>query len=208
MKTVLLSTAYFPPVSYMASWVSAESVCLEAHEHFVKQTYRNRTSIYGANGKLDLVVPVLHQDLYTQPICQVRMADDFSWKKRHWRSIESAYRNSPFFEYYENEIKAVFDRQETLLFQWNLALLECLCRLMNIPDRHILTEVYMQHPSGPLVDLRKSFSPKRSKSLTFPAYSQVFQSSYGFIGDLSVLDLLFNLGTEAKKYLLLQQGID
>jgi len=208
MKTVLFSTAYFPPVSYMAAWVSAGSVCMEAHEHFVKQTYRNRTSVYGANGRLDLVVPVHHRDLYTQPICEARIADDPGWKKRHWRSIESAYRNSPFFEYYESEIKIVFDRDETLLFNWNLSLLECLCRLMKIPATHLVTEEYVQHPSGALTDLRNSFSPKRSRNLKFPEYSQVFQPSYGFIGDLSILDLLFNLGGETKKYLLLQQGTD
>jgi WbqC-like protein family len=207
MKTVLFSTAYFPPVSYMASWVSAETVYLEAHEHFVKQTYRNRTSIYGANGKLNLVIPVHHGDLYTQPISQVRFAEDSSWKKIHWRSIESAYRNSPFFEYYETEIKAVFDRPETLLFHWNLALLECLCRLMGIPGRPLVTVEFLKHPPDPVVDLRNSFLPKHVMK-PFQPYSQVFQPSHGFIGNLSVLDLLFNLGRESKNYLLGQQETD
>src|SRR5688572_4123045 len=99
MNPVLLSTAYLPPVSWLAKCVD-RPVILEAHEHYVKQTVRNRASICGANGRLDLVVPIDHDNLYAQPITAVRIAKDHNWKRVHWKSIESAYRNAPYFEYY------------------------------------------------------------------------------------------------------------
>jgi len=200
MAAVLLSTAYFPPISYMAALAGADTVHLEAHEHFVKQTYRNRTSIYGANGQLDLVIPVRHKDLYAIPINRVQIADDTSWKKIHWRSIESAYRNSPFFEYYETPLKEVFDRNESMLFQWNKNLLEASCRLLSLAMPEHITLSY--EAKVPVTDLRNAYLPRQREKENSPSYLQVFQSAYGFIGNLSLLDLLFNLGKESKEYLL------
>ena len=186
----------------MAAWIRAGSVRLEAHEHFVKQTYRNRTSIYGANGKLDLILPVDHRDLYSKPIQQVQLAAGHSWKNIHWRSIESAYRNSPYFDYYEAELKAVFDRPERFLFQWNLNMLRKISELLEFNFNPVITTEYISQYPDEVTDLRKRFLPKHSPAGDFPVYSQVFMTGHGFISNLSVLDLLFNLGKESNSYLL------
>ncbi|MBK7429849.1 MAG: WbqC family protein [Bacteroidetes bacterium] len=99
--SLLFSTAYLPPASYILQAIKAGSITIEAHEHFVKQSYRSRCSIYGPNGKQDLIIPIVHEKLYEVPIKEVKIANDSRWQKIHWRSIEAAYKNSPYFEFYE-----------------------------------------------------------------------------------------------------------
>src|SRR5256885_1476473 len=101
----LFSIAYLPPISYVAEILKSKKITLEKHEHYIKQTYRNRALIYGPNGMLPLIIPVAHEDLYTKPIHEVKISYANNWQLIHWRTITSCYRNSPYFEFFEDELK-------------------------------------------------------------------------------------------------------
>ncbi|REJ82416.1 MAG: hypothetical protein DWQ44_12535 [Bacteroidetes bacterium] len=194
----LLSIAYFPPVSYFSVLCRHESVFIEAKEHFIKQSYRNRTIIYGANGKLSLTIPVHHQQLYRTPIDQVKMLND-GWKKIHWRSIESAYRKAPYFEFYEDRIRNVFWTEEEYLFSYNLILIRTINSILKNNTHINITSKFELSPDF-YSDIRNSISPK-NKFVAQLEYHQVFSEKFGFIPDLSILDIIFNLGPDAASFL-------
>jgi len=200
----LFSIAYFPPVSYIRECLRFSSICLDAHEHFVKQTYRNRCKIYGANGELSLVIPVCHRDLNTKPVSEIQMSFDENWKKIHWRSITSAYRNSPYFDFYEEELEKIFHQDESGLFHFNLEILKLIFKLLDFQPEITFTDKFYTY-SGSGKDFRNTFHPKKERRITLKAYHQVFADRYGFIPDLSILDLLCNLGPESTGYLKMDQ---
>ena len=196
MEPVLLSTAYLPP----AAWVSlclGREVILEAHEHYVKQTIRNRASICGANGRVDLVIPVSHEGLQHQPIREVRIANDPGWRRVHWKSIQSAYGKAPYFEYYSDNLRLAFHQEKEFLFDWNLSLLQCVFQLLGPEFRPVLTPGYEAVPQPPIFDSRQP--------ATWPTgpgpYRQVFMPRLPFLPGLSVLDLLFNHGKQSVEML-------
>jgi hypothetical protein len=196
----LFSTAYFPTVSCFAAMIRAEKIIFEKHEHYVKQTFRNRTMIYSANGIQQLIIPVEHANLYRIPIHEVRIANDSNWHKIHWRSLESAYRKSPYFEYFESELKTSFEKPAENLFDFNLELTGKIFSMLRIPFTAEFTSAYEKLPEN-ISDFRNSFAPDKINP-GLPSYQQVFSDRHNFISDLSVLDLLFNKGMDAKEYLL------
>src|SRR5579872_5731971 len=136
---LLLSTAYLPPIQYFQKIVSAEVVCIEKYEHYIKQTYRNRCYILSANGVQCLSIPLIqtHEKII---ITSVKISYAENWQKRHWRSITSAYGNSPFFIYYADELKVFYEKKFDLLFEYNLELLQVLLRLLKIKAGMRFTE--------------------------------------------------------------------
>lgn len=199
MRESIFSTAYFPSVSCFAAMVRAEKIIFEKHEHFIKQTFRNRTMIYSANGLQQLIIPVAHENLYRIPVHQVKISNTTPWQKIHWRSIESAYRKSPYFEYFEAELTPFFENPAEFLFEFNLSLTGKLFSLMKIPFNHGFTSSY-EKGSEYKPDFRNYFTPDKINA-SLPSYRQVFSDRHHFISDLSILDLLFNTGMEATSYL-------
>ena len=189
--------AYFPSITYMANLVQ-QPVVFCVHSHYQKQTYRNRCNIYGANGKLSLSVPIEHRKTGEhQKDHDVMIKEQEDWKKNHWRSLESAYRSSPFFEFYEDELAEVFFTKKEKLMDFNIALMRCVFDWLSFEDQSIFSERFI-----PLAaEEERLIIAKKSQPLTIPAYTQVFESKHGFISDLSVLDLIFNLGPESRTYL-------
>ncbi len=198
---VLLPTAYFPPISYMALLFRGEAVFIEAEETFPKQTYRNRCVISTVNGKLDLVVPVTRSFGNHTTTSQVEISFAEPWNKRHWRAIVTAYSSSPFFLYYCDELKPLFKKIDGKLLQHNNRILETLLQIIGFTVDIHLTSTYMREPDD-ISDLRALIHPKKPALIhEFPNYQQVFKHKQGFIPDLSILDLIFNLGPESKEYL-------
>ncbi len=188
MSSLLLPIAYLPPVSYLSECKSAAKIIIEQHEHFVKQTIRNRCEIYGPNGKQLLVVPVIHENLFRTPVNKVKISYAERWNKIHWRSIEAAYRNAPYFEYFENELAEIFKEPGEYLFEFNLRLLKIIFKYFKIEQFHLSDEFL--NFKNELEDLRlrdwnKDFSSVQN-------YHQVFQERHGFINNLSCIDKLFN----------------
>ncbi len=194
---VLFSTAYLPPISYIKEFVKSEQIFIEYHEHYIKQTYRNRAEIYGANGILALSIPVEHKNLFTIPIREVKISSEQPWQRIHWRSIESAYRNSPYFEYYEEELKPFYKKNYQFLIEWNQDILLLLLKLLGVSKEISFTESYNEQPDN--TDLRNKFLPGSGSFIPPEPYTQVFSEKHGFIPDLSIIDLLFNEGPKASQ---------
>lgn len=189
---LLFSISYLPPLSYLQACLTDDEIIIDQHEHFVKQTYRNRCNIYGPNGKQVLIIPVVHEDLYRIPIKEVNISFDSNWNKIHWRSITSAYRNSPFFEFYEDKFQKIFENPPEKLFEFNFTLINLIFECFKIKKKISLTADYKKNPEG-LIDMRNAFHPKK-ENVSFDSYHQVFSDRHGFLNDLSCIDYLFNKG--------------
>jgi hypothetical protein len=203
---ILLSTAFFGPVSYFTYLSASDNCTLEQHEHFIKQTYRNRAVILGANGPVSLIVPVEKGRAQKVRIKDLRIAYDEEWQRNHWRTIFSAYNSSPFFEYYADEIEPFFRKKHTFLFDFNLKITQTILDILDISKSLQLTESFEQI-SAETLNLREKISPKAHRNtaderLMLQPYTQVFSEKFGFIPDLSILDLLFNEGPSAHSILL------
>ena len=194
---MVLPIAYFPPVEYFALLVKYSSVYLEACEHYVKQTYRNRCRILTAGGPMDLRVPVVHEG--RSLITEIRVDYSTPWVRQTKYAIESAYYSSPFFEYYRDGIFALLDARPETLWELDLGITRHLCARIGIAPELLPTREY----TGADVDIH----PKHQSSHEPRPYYQVFSSKYGFTGNLSVLDLLFNEGPESLSWLLPPGGI-
>ncbi len=196
----IFSTAYLPPIDYFAVLAKKQEVLIEQYETFPKQTYRNRTVILTANGPLPLVVPVIRpygNHTYTH---NISISYTERWNINHWRAITSAYSASPYFLYYKDPLEAILMQRHEQLIDLNNALLQQLLKSLKISTITHYTTDYA--PEGSITeDFRNTFSPKKERNINVPTYNQVFESKMPFVPNMSILDLLFNLGPEAKSYL-------
>ena len=188
----VLPTAYLPPISWFAQLCSGEPVVIEQYEHFHKQTIRNRCTIDAPNGVLSLTVPIDKSNFSAGAKClmkDVRISYRETWQHQHWNAIRSSYYNSPFFEYLQDDFLPIYQRQWTYLMDLNEALTLKCCELIDIQPNIRYTTEY----TGCTMPL----SPQSHKE-----YYQVFSHKHGFQPDLSVIDLIFNLGPESLLYLI------
>ena len=212
MKAIL-ATTYFGPVQWYQKLNRFDGVLMEQHEHFLKQTYRNRCVIATTQGVQALTVPVEAPvgegvSLSKTEIKDVRISNHGKWRTEHWNALQSAYGESPFFEFYEDDIRPFFENRWEFLLDFNMAITEKMCELLDIHPHIELTSSYQNslpigegwgetdfrtviHPKHPQED--SDFSPK--------PYYQVYKERFGFLPNLSIRDLLFNMGNEAVFYL-------
>ncbi|MBE0662630.1 MAG: WbqC family protein [Bacteroidales bacterium] len=202
-STVLLSTAYFPPISWFAAILKNDKVILEACETYSRQTYRNRCQILGPNGLQSLSVPITKPYGNRTQTSEVQIVTPSAWNRLHWRAIVTTYNASPFFLYYRDKIELVLFEPQNSLFALNLSLIELLLELLEIEKPVSLSIDFEKDPKD-LIDLRNSIHPKKAflSMDLFPPYTQVFSTKFPFIPDLSIIDLLFNEGPASKDYLL------
>lgn len=196
LMTTLLPLSYLGPVSYYAAMLQSESVLLEQYEHYLKQTYRTRCKIATGNGIMDLTVPV-DKPSSKCAMKDLRIAYKENWQQIHWRALESAYRNSPFFDYYRDDFEPFYTKQTEFLLDLNLGLHEVVASLIGKLPKVALTQAYESECAENVVDLRNAFSPKAVSSYQGKPYYQVFDQKFGFQNDLSIVDLLFNMGPES-----------
>lgn len=207
MHTTLFSTAYFAPVQYYWHWRRSEQPMVEACEHYIKQTWRNRCVIGTANGPMTLSLPV-EATTDKKSIRDIRLSEHGNWQHLHWNSIESAYNSSPFFEYYMDDLKPFFEKEPGFLYDFNEEIRHKMCELLEIEDRSKQTSAFVSEAEIPegWLDLRNVIHPKKKLELVDPLfkpepYYQVFDRKFGFQPNLSMLDLLFNMGPESILYL-------
>jgi len=208
MPTALFSTAYFAPVEYFAHLRRSSDPKMESCEHFIKQTYRNRCIIATANGPMSLSLPIDKTDSEKTSIRDVKLSDHGNWQHMHWNSIESAYNSSPFFEYYADDLKPFFERKPGFLFDLNEEIRIKMSDLLDISDEVSFTQEYIKEGETPegWLDFRNIIHPKKVLSeadshFIAKPYYQVFDRKFGFQPNLSILDLLFNMGPESILYL-------
>ena len=187
-NSAYLSTAYLGPVQQYAKLAQYDTIYMEREENYIKQTYRNRCVLAAANGPLTLSVPIVKPDDLKCPTKEIRISDHGNWRHLHWNALVSAYNMSPFFEYYADD----FARQ-------------LICELIDLQPQVRYTDSYQPTVSH---DFRESIRPRHPEpDATFRPvpYYQVFQAKFGFLPNLSIVDLLFNMGPES--LLVLRQSI-
>lgn len=205
METPLLSTAYLPPIQYFSKLYRHSAIYLERYENFGKQSYRNRCNILTANGVISLTVPVEKANSKTLSK-DIRIVYQTPWQKLHFKGIESAYKNSPYYEYYIDDILPFFEKKETFLWDWNLNFLESMMEILQWERTILFTEDYIRPGTPSFKDFRDTIHPKPSHQAPDPEfvslpYRQTFSDRFSFVPNLSILDLLFCTGPEASKYL-------
>ncbi|MCF8321199.1 MAG: WbqC family protein [Flavobacterium sp.] len=198
MSSLLLPT-YFPSISNFSAIAKAASVVFEIEDNFQKQTNRNRTYIYSPNGIQILNIPIKHSKEKHQKTKDVKLETAFDWQKQHFKSLEAAYRTSPFFEYFEDTLLPIFSKKHTFLMDLNFETIEIVSKCLNMKLEFEKTTEYF-HETPDSLDFRYLADGKKDVS-DFKPYTQVFEEKHGFINNLSVLDLLFNEGRFALDYL-------
>uniref|UniRef100_A0AB33JBN3 WbqC family protein n=1 Tax=Prevotella sp. GTC17260 TaxID=3236796 RepID=A0AB33JBN3_9BACT len=203
VKNAILTSSYFGPVQWYQKLNRYEVCLIEQHDNFVKQTYRNRCTIATANGLQSLTVPVERTDNPKCPMRDVQVSDHGNWRHIHWNALLSAYGESPFFEFYADDLRPFFEKKWKYLFDFNMEIMETMCGLLDIEPTVKLTPVYMEETEA-YADFREVIRPKHpGEDAEFIAkpYYQVYLQRHGFHPNLSILDLLFNEGNESVLFL-------
>ena len=204
--SALFTVAYLPPVQYLAHMLASDTVLVEKHDNYVKQTYRNRCDILGANGTMALTVPVAKGRRLKVKTRDLEISYDERWQALHWRSIVSAYNSSPFFEYYIPDFEPFYTKKYRWLFDFNMDLLNVIFNALDVTIHIETTDEYISKDAEKILDYREIIHPKKDFEQEDPnfkalKYRQVFQGRFPFIPNLSVIDLIFNKGPEAIDYL-------
>ncbi len=192
---------YFPPVTFFSTLYKETYIHLDIYEIYRKMSFRNRCLIAGAQGIISLSVPLEQGRNQHLPVNEVRISDTEKWQSRHFKSIRSAYNKSPFFEFYEDELAAIYLQRFDLLMDWNLCCLEWIKDKLAWPAVIRFTDAAIPYQSEDITDLRSSILPKNYMERKPVKYRQVFEERTGFFPNLSILDLLFNCGPQSPELL-------
>ncbi len=202
----LLSSTYFGPIQWYQKLNRYDECLIERHESFIKQTYRNRMLIPTTNGPLSLTIPTNHD--ISLSMKDIRISDHANWRHVHWNALLSAYGESPFFEYYQDDIRPFYEKKYEFLFDFNMETTEKMIELLDIRPKISITEAYIQSKEqkeeGEIKDFRDAIRPKKplpDAEFAPQRYYQVYEQKHGFLPNMSILDLLFNEGNEAIFYL-------
>lgn len=201
MNKLILHPSYFPSILQMCAAAQAKEICFEIHDNFQKQTYRNRTYIAHSNGKLLLNIPILKEKGGSRKTADLQAAFFEDWQAHHYKSIVSAYSSSPFFEYYIDDLLVFFEEKPTNLLKHNLAIFKRICELIELDIEVKTTDRYLIETPKNSFDARFLVDAKTKFNHEFTPYIQVFHENYKFTPNLSILDLIFNLGPNTLSYL-------
>ena len=203
MNNIIIHPSYFPSISHFVAISQSDLVTFEMDDNFQKQTNRNRMYIYSPNGIQLLNIPVKHSKTAHQKTKEIKIENDFDWQKQHFKSLEAAYRSSPFFEYFEDDIASIFQKKHSFLMDLNLETMAIVSKCLELEFDYNETTEYF-HEVKDITDFRPLINGKKDTAV-FEPYTQVFEEKHGFINNLSILDLLFNEGRYALDYLKKQE---
>lgn len=201
MDSILITPGYCAPIIQYAAMAQAKQVYFEAMGNFQKQSYRTRMKIATSTGELTLITPIIHRKDKTQrqSYFEVKIENKFHWQRDHWRSLKIAYQTSPYFEYYEDDFEPLYHTEYNKLIDFNLACQKVILESLQLDINPILTEEYFKNPDQK--DLRGLLKAKKEPDFQLPKYHQLFQENHGYLPNLTILDLLFNLGPSALDYI-------
>ena len=190
---ILIHPNYFPNIHQFTQIIKANNILFEVSDNYQKQTFRNRTYIYGANGKLGLFIPVIHTHKYRELFKDVKISYDSNWMDLHLKSLQSAYRSSPYFEYFEDDFIKLYSEKEKFLADFNIKCIRLISNLLDLDLDYKISSEYVEKTND-IIDLRDLSNARKEKKIDTPKYIQVFESKHGYINNLSILDLLFSEG--------------
>jgi WbqC-like protein family len=200
MKSILIELHYLPSVAFFSQIAQYEEVIIESCENYQKGSYRNRCQILGANGVLSMSIPLEKGKHQQTPIRDVRINYVERWQTQHWQSIRSAYGRAPFWEFYGDYFEPIYQKKYEFLFDFNIDLFQTCCKLLKINSKISFNTHYakdIEHPE--IIDFRNQIKP--NQFFPTPKYPQIFEDRFGFVPDLSIIDLMFCMGNQAKGYL-------
>ena len=202
--TLLIESQYFPSISFYKTLINHDILLIERYEHYQKVSFRNRCYIAGPNGSILLSVPLTKGKNQRTVMKDVRISNEEKWQSLHWKTLVSAYRRSPWFEYYEEELGSLYEKSFSFLVDWNLACLEWANKVVGISSPITFTDEFEKayEPDRGITDARDTLTPPgRSEKEGLPEYTQVFQERVGFLPDMSILDLIFCEGKRSLELL-------
>ncbi len=199
MKKSIFTSLYFAPIDYYKALLSCDEVLVEQYSNYERKTFQNRCEILSANGKIALSVPTEKTTNHKTPFKDIRIAYHTPWQKQHLKALESAYQNSPFYEYYIDDFLPFYEKEIAFLIDFNMGLHQKLLDVIDEVCPISLTDSFYQNDD--VEDMRFSFSPKKNDEGVIKKYTQVFSEKMDFVPNLSIIDLLFNLGPETELYL-------
>jgi hypothetical protein len=197
---ILLHPTYFPSIASFVAIAKSDNVIFEICDNYQKQTYRNRMFIYDTNGKLPLTIPIIYTQKNRQLYKDIYIANEENWQDLHWKSIQSAYSSSPFFEFYEDDFLPLFSRKFEYLLDFNFKCLRVIYDCLQLPFEYKTTTQFNKSTEN-LDDFRLLVASRKERAYEFQPYVQVFDDQHGFLSNLSILDLIFNEGPNALLYL-------
>ena len=190
---ILIHPNYFPNIHQFTQIIKADNILFEVSDNYQKQTFRNRTYIYGANGKLGLFIPVIHTHKNRELFKDVKISYDSNWMDLHLKSLQSAYRSSPYFEYFEDDFIKLYSKKEKFLADFNIKCIRLISNLLDLDLDYKISGEYVEKTND-IIDLRDLSNARKEKKIDTPKYIQVFESKHGYINNLSIIDLIFSEG--------------
>ena len=190
---ILIHPNYFPNIHQFTQIIKADNILFEASDNYQKQTFRNRTYIYGANGKLGLFVPVIHTHNNRELFKDVKISYDSNWMDLHLKSLQSAYRSSPYFEYFEDNFVKLYSEKEKFLVDFNIKCIKLISNLLDLNLNYKISNEYVVKTND-IIDLRGLSNARKEKKIDTPKYIQVFETKHGYLNNLSIVDLVFSEG--------------
>ena len=190
---ILIHPNYFPNIHQFTQIIKANNILFEVSDNYQKQTFRNRTYIYGANGKLGLFIPVIHTHKNRELFKDVKISYESNWMDLHLKSLQSAYRSSPYFEYFEDDFIKLYSKKEKFLVDFNIKCIKLISNLLDLDLDYKISSEYVKKTND-IIDLRDLSNARKQKTIETPKYIQVFESKHGYLNNLSILDLTFSEG--------------
>ena len=190
---ILIHPNYFPNIDQFTQIIKANNILFEVSDNYQKQTFRNRTYIYGANGKLGLFIPVIHTHKNRELFKDVKISYESNWMDLHLKSLQSAYRSSPYFEYFEDDFIKLYSEKEKFLADFNIKCIKLISNLLDLDLDFKISSKYVEKTND-IIDLRDLSNARKEKKIETPKYIQVFESKHGYLNNLSILDLIFSEG--------------
>ena len=190
---ILIHPNYFPNIHQFTQIIKANNILFEVSDNYQKQTFRNRTYIYGANGKLGLFIPVIHSHKQRELFKDVKISYESNWMDLHLKSLQSAYRSSPYFEYFEDNFIKLYSEKEKFLVDFNIKCIQLISNLLDLNLNYKISNEYVEKTND-IIDLRGLSNARKEKKIDTPKYIQVFESKHGYLNNLSIVDLVFSEG--------------